>query len=47
MQNPRLMWGSQVAWWSELMESFRRRVLAVVRMGSEHDGSTMIALEGP
>lgn len=32
MQNPRLMWDSQVAWWSELMESFRR-VLGVVRMG--------------
>lgn len=32
-QNPRLMWGSQVAWWPELMESFRRTVLVVVGGG--------------
>lgn len=30
-----------------MMESFRRRVLAVVRMGSERDRNAMIALEGP
>lgn len=40
------MWGSRVVWWSELVESFRRRVLVVVGVGSEHDGNTTMVLEG-